>query len=68
MEKFNFFNYFRKLPYKVRTSYLNKISMFFNLVWAVLKLFFAYYISSIFISLSGFYTIFIGLEKVAYFD
>ena len=68
MEKFNFFNYFRKLPYKVRTSYLNKISMFFNLVWAVLKLFFAYYISSIFISLSGFYTIFIGLAKVAYFD
>lgn len=68
MAKFDFINSLKKLPYKVRTSYLNKITMFMNLVWATLKLVIAYLISSVFISLSGFYTIFIGLAKTAYFD
>ncbi len=62
------FKKLKSLPYRVKTSYLNKITMILNIVWASLKLIFAYLINSIFISLSGFYTIFIGLAKVAYFD
>ncbi len=59
---------FKNLPYKTKTSYLNKLTMIVNITWAIIKLVFAYLISSVFISLSGFYTIFIGLAKTAYFD
>ena len=59
---------FKELPYKSKTSFTNKITMISNLLWACLKLCLAYIISSVFIALSGFYTIFIALAKSAYFD
>ncbi len=59
---------YKKVPYRIKTSFLNQITMTVNIIWATLKLVFAYLISSVFISLSGFYTIFIGLAKTAYFD
>ncbi len=59
---------YKNIPYHIKTSFLNRITMTMNITWAVLKLVFAYLINSLFISLSGFYTIFIGLAKTAYFD
>ncbi len=64
----NLIKRYKSVPYKIKTSFLNRITMTINIVWASLKLIFAYMISSVFISLSGFYTIFIGLAKTAYFD
>ena len=59
--------YFKK-PYVHKATFSNRISMTYNFVWAIIKLIGAYILSSVFISLSGFYTIFIGLAKMAYFD
>ena len=59
---------YKNLEYKKRTSLHNRITLISNLVWAVLKFVLAFFIESIFISLSAFYTIFIALAKTAYFD
>lgn len=59
---------YKNLPFNKRTSLHNKITLILNIVWAVLKIVLAIFIKSVFISLSGFYTIFIALSKSAYFD
>ncbi len=59
--------YFKK-PYVHKAAFSNKITMIVNFVWAILKLASAYVLSSVFFTLSGLYTIFIGLAKMAYFD
>ena len=59
---------YKNLPFNKRTDLHNKVTMIGNLIWAILKIVFAYFIKSIFVSLSGFYTIFIALSKTAYFD
>ena len=64
----NFIKDYRNLPYKNKTSINNKVSMATNFAWAVMKLILAYFISSYFLSLSGFYTICIALAKCSYFD
>ena len=64
----NFIKDYRNLPYKNKTSINNKVSMATNFAWAVMKLILAYFISSYFLSISGFYTICIALAKCSYFD
>lgn len=59
---------YQNLEYKKRTSLHNKITLILNLTWAALKFVLAFFIESVFISLSAFYTIFIALAKTAYFD
>lgn len=59
---------FIKKPYEHKAAFSNRISMTYNFVWAIIKLIGAYILSSVFISLSGFYSVFIGLAKMAYFD
>lgn len=59
---------YKNLPFNKRTDLNNKCTLILNLIWACLKLVFAYFIKSVFISLSAFYTIFIALSKTAYFD
>ncbi len=68
MSLYQKFKSYIKKPYVHKATFSNKISMTYNLIWAIIKLVGAYILSSIFISLSGFYTIFIGLAKMAYFD
>lgn len=64
----NWFERYKNMPYAQRTSLHNKISMYANFAWAIMKLVFAYFISSYFLSLSGFYTICIAMAKCSYFD
>lgn len=64
----NLIKNFKEIPYKTKTSFTNKISMSANFIWAILKLIFAGLISSIFLSISGFYTLCTALAKTAYFD
>lgn len=64
----NLIKNFKEIPYKTKTSFTNKISMSTNFIWAILKLIFAGLISSIFLSISGFYTLCTALAKTAYFD
>jgi len=59
---------YKNLSFNKRTDFHNKITLISNLFWAILKFIFAIFIKSVFISLSGFYTIFIALSKTAYFD
>lgn len=59
---------YKHLPFKKRTDLHNRITLISNLVWACFKLAFAIFVRSVFLSLSGFYTVFIGLAKAAYFD
>ncbi len=68
MAKFDLIKSWRNLPYDEKTSMINKITMVSNLIWAILKLILAFFIRSIFISLSGLYTIFIAFAKASYFD
>ena len=64
----NLIKKYAQLPFKKRTSFNNKITLISNLIWACGKITLAVFIKSVFISLSGFYTIFIALAKTAYFD
>ncbi len=64
----NFLKNYKNLPYKNKTTINNKVSMSANFAWAVMKLLFAFFISSYFLALSGFYTICIALAKYSYFD
>lgn len=59
---------YKNSNYRSRTSLHNKITMFANFAWGFMKIVFAYFIHSFFLSISGFYTLCIALAKVAYFD
>lgn len=59
---------FKNMPYKSKTSFTNKISMITNFIWAFIKLVLAGIVSSVFLSISGFYTMCTALAKTAYFD
>ena len=69
MSKFtNLILKYKNLSFNKRTDLNNKITLIGNLIWATMKFVFAIFIKSVFISLSGMYTIFIALAKTAYFD
>lgn len=59
---------YKNMSYKQKTTLHNKISMAGNFAWALIKLVLAGLISSYFLTLSGFYTMCIGLCKCSYFD
>lgn len=58
---------FKDLPYHKKTGFNNRLTMVCNYLWALIKLVFGWISKSIFLSISGIFTVFIGFGKYFYF-